>query len=442
MTTNVHKFGGSCLSSAADIDAIVSRVQHSTNKQVLIVSAFRGVTDRIMEQIDSPRPNSITPFVSSIEIEHLESVPEIIDSPWAVRFAETLHVLANRLAEYDETPTPTIRADALACGERLSSLAVAAALDAAGIPAQPSWSEDVGIRLIGTGEFAHIDAEKTQSLIDLPMGAIPVITGWYGVTKDGIALLGRGGSDLTATTVAAALDANEVTIWRDVQGVLALSPRWALPGRNLRNLSYTEAAELALFSEPMLHPNAVEPLRKIGIPLHIRPLHEPESNGTIIGPSINTETPVIRAIGCLPHLVPLSWTLSSALSLTESVSNATTALGRERIRIASLRALPGRVRLLVPARMAARAERVLRDKPSLPTPIVGEPMSILCFVGEGIGQQVDIRQQIALAASNGGIDLTFNDDEIRDHALHAAVPANQTEDALQTLCSSLGLLVN
>ena len=300
----------------------------------------------------------------------------------------------------------------------------------------------MGVRLIGAGEFAHIDAEKTQSLIDLPMGAIPVITGWYGTTKDGIALLGRGGSDLTATTVAAALDANDITIWRDVQGVLALSPRWALPGRNLRNLSYTEAAELALFSEPMLHPNAVEPLRKIGIPLHIRPLHEPGSNGTIIGPSINTESPVIRAVGCLPYLVPLSWTLSSALSLTESVSNATAALGRERIRIASLRALPGRVRLLVPARMAARAERVLRDKPSLPTPIVGNAMSILCFVGEGIGQQAEIRQQIALAASNGGINLTFNDDEIRDHALHAAVPANQTEDALQTLCSSLGLLVN
>jgi len=294
--------------------------------------------------------------------------------------------------------------------------------------------------LIGRGEDARIDMKLTKELLEIPEGAVPVITGWYGVTKDGFALLGRGGSDLTATTVAATLDASSVTIWRDVEGVLALSPRWTLPARNLSNLSYTEAAEFALFSEPMLHPSAVEPLRVPGIPLYLRPLHSPEIDGTIIGPSIQLETPQVRAVGCLPRLVPLTWSLSSALSLTECVSDAMSTLSRARIRVASVRAQPGRVRLLVSSRMAARAKRILSEKPNLPTPELGDPLSILCFVGEGIGNDSTIRSRIKSFANDSEIILTFSEDEKRDHAIHGTVPANQTETAIQSLCAALDLL--
>ena len=440
LNIHVHKFGGSCLSAIEDIDAVVERIRHSEGRSVVVVSAFNGITDRLIEQIDYRPTTSNSAFTASIELEHIERVPEIATSPWAVRFADTLHHLSALLDTHAAEPNVEIRADALACGERLSSLAIAAALDARGIPSIPAWSEETGIRLIGRGEDARIDANLTKELLDIPIGAVPVITGWYGVTKDGYALLGRGGSDLTATAVAATLDASTVTIWRDVEGVLALSPRWTLPARNLSNLSYTEAAEFALFSEPMLHPSAVEPLREPGIPLYLRPLHSPEVDGTIIGPSIRLETPRVRAVGCLPRLVPLSWTLSSALSLTECVSDAMSTLGRARIRVSSIRAQPGRVRLLVSSRMAARAKRILSEKPNLPTPELGEPLSILCFVGEGIGSDPTILNRIETFARESSIDLHFSEDEKRDHAIHATVPVNQTEVALQSLCAALDLL--
>ena len=440
MSIHVHKFGGSCLSAVEDIDAIVERIRESEGHKIVVVSAFRGVTDRIIEQIDfeSATPNSA--FTASLELEHLDRVPEIATSPWCIRFADTLHHLSNCLDSYRELPDIDVRADALACGERLSSLAIAAALDARGIPAIPAWSEDIGIRLIGRGEDARVDAARTKKSLQLPAGSVPVITGWYGVTKTGYALLGRGGSDLTATAVAAAVDASSVTIWRDVEGVLALSPRWTLPARNLSNLSYTEAAELALFSQPMLHPSAVEPLRQQGIPMNLRPLHSPEDDGTIIGPSIRLETPSVRAVGCLPRQIQFSWSLSSAISLTECVTNAMSALARSRIRVTSVRAQPGHVRLLISSRMAARARRILSAQPSLPTPEIEASVSILCFVGEGIGEDENICEMIANHASTSGIDLQFSDQESRDHAIHAIVPANQTERALQTLCSALDLL--
>ncbi|MDP6906829.1 MAG: hypothetical protein QF440_05375 [Candidatus Thalassarchaeaceae archaeon] len=442
MGYQVHKFGGSCLTCIEDISAITSRVRNSLGQPLVIVSAFHGITDRIIEQINRNNEASIEAFVSSVELEHLELIPEIVNSPWSVRFAETLHYLKVKLQSYCENPSVEVRYDALACGERLSSLAISAALDAAGIPAIPGWSEDIGISVIGSGESAQIDARKTREILKLPLGAVPVITGWYGVSNQKIALLGRGGSDLSATAIAETVNADQVTIWRDVQGVLALSPKWSLPGRNLSNLSYTEAAELALFSEPMLHPSAVDPLRIPGIPLRLRPLHAPDLEGTIIGPSLITESPIVRAVGCLPRLVPISWTLSSALSLVESVSDATAALGMARIRVVSIRAQPGRVRILVNQKSATRAERILSERPSLPTPLVGESISILCFVGEGIGQDLSVRSRIEQASIEGGVTLSFNADEHRPHAIHAAVPAQQTESALRALCLALDLLVN
>ena len=311
-------------------------------------------------------------------------------------------------------------------------------LDARGIPAIPAWSEDIGIRLIGRGEDARVDAARTKESLQLPTGSIPVITGWYGVTKTGFALLGRGGSDLTATAVAAAVDASSVTIWRDVEGVLALSPRWTLPARNLSNLSYTEAAELAVFSQPMLHPSAVEPLRELGIPLNLRPLHSPEDDGTIIGPSIRLETPCVRAVGCLPRQVQFSWFLSGAiLSLNVSLMRCLPSL-EQKFKF-GIHAQPGNVQLLISSRMAARARRILSAQPSLPTPEIGDSVSI-CVLLEKALEKIGPLGNHCQTCGFFRIDFQFSEHEPRPHAIHAFVPANQTEWALQTLCSALDLL--
>ena len=90
--------------------------------------------------------------------------------------------------------------------------------------------------------------------------------------------------------------------------------------------------------------------------------------------------------------------------------------------------------------MAARAKRILSEKPNLPTPELGEPLSILCFVGEGIGNDSSIRRKIKSFANDSEIVLTFSEDEERDHAIRGTVPANQTEAAIQSLCAALDLL--
>ena len=439
-SAEVHKFGGSCLVRRDDLIAIVRRVADSTSQQVVVVSAFHGVTDRLLDQLDRGETANIDAFVAAIEMTHLEAAPETVSGPWGAKFRQTLMALNSHLRTHSDTPSDSIRAEVLASGERLSSLAVCSMLEANGVNCHPAWSEEIGIHIEGSGEEGVIDVDRMRDQLTFDLeSSIPVVTGWYGLSESGdLTLLGRGGSDLTATSLAAALDAREVTIWRDVPGVLSLSPRWSLPSRNLAYLSYTEAVELALFSEPMLHPGAVEPLRALGLPLRLRPLHDDGVEGTRIGPSVLTQSPRVRAVGSLTRLRTLRIELGAAGSVAPTLAQVSEALGRARISVWSLRASPGEALLLISERSSAHAARLLSALPQSPRYEVLPPVTLLSFVGEGVGGDAEVRESIRSAADAADIDLVRL--ESSEHALRYTVPSEQTEQALERLARRLDLL--
>ena len=444
--TLIYKFGGSCLKGSSDVESICSRIIESEGDRLLVVvSAFHGVTDRILTRLDNNDLETLDAFVASIELSYLEMVPSVVGSRFEDRFNEALTRLSESLAHHDghlvseDTDCPC-RAESLACGERLSSIAIAAALEARGVDSTPIWADEAGIRITTLDGSSSIDLTSTKESFGLANEGVMVLTGWFGVEGDEVKLLSRGGSDLSATSLAAVLDASSVTIWRDVPGVLALAPKWSIPSRNLSYLSYTEAQELALFSEPMLHPMAVEPLRQRGIPLHLRPLHDPDSPGSCIGPSIGTGVPEVRAVGCLPRLVPLTFGLSGAVSVAKIVSAATTLLERSRVRVWSLMAKPTEARFLISERHASRAVRILSEHEFIPTPKRGEAIALLCLVGESIGVEPSVAERIDLLQEETGIVLTPLDEGRRNHALHFTVPAAETHRALTALAKDWDLL--
>ncbi|HJM19901.1 MAG TPA: hypothetical protein QF802_05545 [Candidatus Thalassarchaeaceae archaeon] len=439
----VFKFGGSCLKESHDIDAIIQRVKESESERtIVVVSALHGITDRIIERLERNERDTISAFVASIELFHLEISPTLVNAQFYPIFLDAVEGLADALKAHCGNPIEDFRAKALIAGERMSSVVVASSLAESGIDSAPAWADEVGIQISTIRGSTVIDIEATEKCLNLPDVKVPVVTGWYGVDGDELSLLARGGSDLTATSLSAVLAASDVTIWRDVPGVLALAPRWSIPSRNLPYLSYTEAQELALFSEPMLHPFAVEPLREEGIPLHLRPLHDPSKVGSCIGPYIATGPPQVRAVGCLPHLVPLTLKLSGVISVAKLVGDATSLLERSRIRVWSLQARPSEARFLVSERFVSKAIRLLSESPSLPTPHRGESIAILCFVGESIGISGDIAREIEIFASHSDLEFTSLDEGKRDHALHYTVLDSHTQVALMSLAEKLDLLVS
>ena len=120
----------------------------------------------------------------------------------------------------------------------------------------------------------------------LRRGVVPVVTGFIGATAEGVlTTLGRGGSDYSATIVGAALDADEVIIWTDVDGLMTADPRLVPDASTIAEISYREAEEMARLGAKVLHPKTLRPVTQSGIPLWIRNTFAPELAGTKITPS-------------------------------------------------------------------------------------------------------------------------------------------------------------
>lgn len=190
-------------------------------------------------------------------------------------------------------------------GERLSSILVSAAIEARGVRSVPVDSDAY---LVTDGIFGNAtplmdeSRRKAQELFNplLSERTVPVVTGFFGATESGVVTtLGRGGSDYAATILGALLNAPEVVIWTDVDGVLSADPRLVPDARTLPDISFAEAAELAYFGAKVIHPRTVQPAIEHGMAVWIRNTFNPDHPGTRIGPepSRNGSVKAITAIG-------------------------------------------------------------------------------------------------------------------------------------------------
>ncbi|MEZ4641462.1 MAG: aspartate kinase [Chloroflexota bacterium] len=137
----------------------------------------------------------------------------------------------------------------------------------------------------------------------LDQGVVPVITGFIGATEQGVTTtLGRGGSDYSAAILGQALDAKEVWIWTDVDGVMTTDPRLVPTARSISTLTYREVSELAYYGAKVLHPKTIRPCIENGIPLRIKNTFNPEHPGTVIVADDKNGNGGMKAVSAISHL--------------------------------------------------------------------------------------------------------------------------------------------
>ena len=182
-------------------------------------------------------------------------------------------------------------------GERLMAPLLAAAIRAKGLKAEFVDAGELivtdDVHLSGDPQMDATRAKTRERLLPLlERGVVPVVTGFVAATADGVpTVLGRGGSDYSAAILGAALDADEVQIWTDVDGVLTADPRIVKDARSLPELSYSEAAELAYFGAKVLHPKTMLPCIDRGIPIIVRNTFNPTFPGTrVVAKAVNGGT--------------------------------------------------------------------------------------------------------------------------------------------------------
>lgn len=296
------KFGGTSLAAGENFRLVADLVSNYVNqgfKVVVVVSALKGVTDRLIEASEHAKTGdleTIYRFKREITEEHLEAARKSIRDPNIRR--EVSDALRRTLDELEKVLTgiayvgeltPKSRDYVLSFGEKLSTRIAWGTLRDAGLNAQYFTGGSAGIVTDSNfGEakpLMNVTKHQVKSRIEplLEEGVVPVITGYIAATPEGVTTtLGRGGSDYTATIIGAALGVDEVWIWTSVDGLMTSDPKIVPDAKVIPEVSFQEATEMAVFGAKVMHPRALEPAMEENIPVRIRSIFNPESLGTLI----------------------------------------------------------------------------------------------------------------------------------------------------------------
>ena len=293
------KFGGTSVGSAERIAGVADRVREGLSRRpVVVVSALSRVTDLLVQAAQSALDGGADGEIATVELlsRHRAVVSELVPAgPVQDRLLSYVDSVVSELRGYltairslGELTPRTLDAIA-AVGERLSFEIVAAAAQARGIPAQ---GVDARALIVTDESFGRAlplmdeTAARVREVLGpiLQAGSVPVIPGFIGRTAKGVtSTLGRGGSDWSAAVIGAALRAEEIQIWTDVDGLMTVDPRVVAKARVMPEASFDEAAELAYFGAKVLHPATIKPAVERGIPVRILNSLNPTAPGTLIG---------------------------------------------------------------------------------------------------------------------------------------------------------------
>jgi aspartate kinase len=309
----VMKFGGTSVGSAERLSAVACIIEEAKDKElVVVVSAMSGTTNALIEGARAAaegQDGRYRAIKAELLAKHLSAVEALLaNSPERIHVAghieDRLHDFERLCRSIATLGELTMRGlDAVASlGEELSSQVLAALLRARGHRAK-AISATTLIRTDDHYGSAVPDLAATRELVAqglrplLAEGVLPIVTGYVGATAHGVTTtLGRGGSDFSAAILGDCLDASEVWIWTDVNGILTADPKLVPEAQTLGELSYAEAEELAYFGADVLHPKTIAPLAKRGIPLRILNSFAPDKPGTLIVSEPSRQRRIIPAI--------------------------------------------------------------------------------------------------------------------------------------------------
>jgi aspartate kinase len=295
----VAKFGGTSVADAAAIRRTADIVRgRLARRPIVVVSALAGTTNALLAAGEQAAGGNLVAAIATVEqlrARHLAAVRDLAgEGAEADELGATVSALLDELAHLVEAlsvlghATPR-SVDAIAAfGEQLSAPVVTAAFRRAGIDAVFVDARRVCITDAEFGRARPIPdrivAAAAEHIVPLvESGKVPVLGGYIGATDAGVTTtLGRGGSDYSASLLGAAVEADAIEIWTDVDGMLTADPRVVQGARLIDHVRFDEAAELASFGAKVLHPNTIAPAVTRGIPVFIFNSMRPSGGGTRI----------------------------------------------------------------------------------------------------------------------------------------------------------------
>jgi aspartate kinase len=344
----VMKFGGTSVGNADRIAqaAALAIKNHQAGHQVVVVtSAMSGITNKLIAAAQNAVAGQYHKQVSDELYEpHRQALHQLTPTQ-AKRRQAALEHLREHIEEFDtlckgltmvRELTPRTLDKISGMGEMLCAPILASAIAERGVASSSIEATEL---IVTDDQFGQAEPlldetrEHTRARLMplLEAGEIPVVTGFIAATKDGVqTTLGRGGSDYTASIIGAALDADEVWIWTDVNGVMTANPNEVPEARTMREISYSEASELAYYGAKVLHHKTILPAFKQNIPVLILNSFQPEDSGTRVTVKGHPSSRGVKAVTSIRQVSLISISGKGMQGIPGIAAKAFAAVANER----------------------------------------------------------------------------------------------------------------
>lgn len=295
----VFKFGGASVKDADAVKNVVNVLQQVGFENTLLVVSAMGKTTNAMEEVVNAYfkyKKDIPSKIADIVEYHNEILTQLFGNKQH-RIYKDIKVLIdeiNGFLVWNKSPNYNFVYDQIVgYGELISTTIISAYLEEKGI--SNNWLDVRNfIKTDNSYRDTTVNWERTQSNVaDIDKKVLNITQGFLGSDDNNFTTtLGREGSDYTAAILAYCLNADSVTIWKDVPGVLNADPRYFKETQLLNNISYREAIELAFYGASVIHPKTLQPLQRKEIPLHVKSFLNPKDAGTTVGKGMGIEPKV------------------------------------------------------------------------------------------------------------------------------------------------------
>jgi aspartokinase/homoserine dehydrogenase 1 len=459
----VHKFGGSSVADAACFERVARIVQQGGDRpQGVVLSACRGVTDALLDLIARAerRDLAFETGVAALRDRHVAIARTVLEPGSATAFIAGLESDCRDLLGILQTvhlmrsAAQNVRDLVAGYGEIWSTRLFAALLrERQLIPGGVEWIDARRVVVVRSGPLGPVVQwqESTQRMrAVLPEGfrGTAVITGYIASDPQGIqTTLGRNGSDFSGSIFGALLDAAEIHIWTDVDGVLSADPRRVPDAQVIRSLSYNEAMELAYFGARVLHPQTMAPAVERGIPIRIRNTFAPEKPGTLICAAPDSPLPV-KGITSIDGIAMLNLEGAGMIGVPGTAHRLFGALREEDISVIliSQGSSEHSICFAIPEAQADRAEQVVRRafdselrQGQIQSVAVDRGLSILAVVGDGMAGSHGVAAKVFTALGEAAVNVRAIAQGASERNISVVIDGRSAPKALRTVHSSFYL---
>ena len=460
----VHKFGGTSVGSAERYQVASQIIQKERQikpelKPAVVVSAMKGVTDALIDLVTlaKKKNDGLADAMAKIKKRHEDAIVALQIQSLLPVFEKDFQELAEILRGVwlAQSASESIVELVSGMGEVWSAQILATYLNQQKVPAKFLNAKDVLlVESTDSSKTVHVFWEESQSRMNAWLETngitdqILVITGFVASTKQGIATtLKRNGSDFSGSIFGQLLNAKEITIWTDVDGVLSADPRLVPDAVVLNEMSYNEVTELAHFGAKVVHPATMEPAIRLGIPVWIRNTFNPDFPGTKIHANAKSDT-TVKGFSAIENMAVLNIEGSGmvgVLGVAERLFGSLRSVGISAVMI-SQASSEHSICIAVPEAMGDRAKEAIQKtffaeihQGVLDRIDLVKGKSILAAVGDNMAEKPGVAGQFFTALGRAGVNIHAIAQGSSERNISAVIDAKDTSVALRTVHSAFFL---